>query len=162
MVIGHEWDGTAQRDSYWVSYGGKCFLVAGTHMRHAEFEECLVHEKFIDELSEVFKELQRPDMQYTDVRKDQMDSGPLDQTGQENEGPNKGLMSRVGQVDSDSIVFFPARTPHAPSYTPDDGRPLSSGQGDPLASSAMPEPAQEPTPLSPLREVNNGILYAAT
>ena len=75
-MIGHEWDGTVQRDSYWVSYGGKCFLVAGRHMRHAEFEECLVHEKFVNELSKVFTELQRPDMQYTDVRRDQMDTVP--------------------------------------------------------------------------------------
>ena len=53
VVVGHEWDGTAQRDSYWVSYGGKCFLVAGTHMRHAEFEESLSQENFVKELNKV-------------------------------------------------------------------------------------------------------------
>ena len=71
--VGHEWDGTAQRDSYWVSYGGKCFLVAGTHMRHAEFEESLSQEAFVKELNKVFEELQTPTMQYTDMRKEQLD-----------------------------------------------------------------------------------------
>ena len=53
VIIGHEWEEQAQRDSYWVSYGGKCFLMAGTHLRHAEFEECLSHEKFIKSINYV-------------------------------------------------------------------------------------------------------------
>ena len=109
----------------------------------------------------VFKELQRPDMQYTDVRKDQMDSVPGGEMEKENEDPSKGLMSRLGQGLPDSMIFFPARTPHAPAYTQDDGSPLSSHQGAPLNESVMQEPAQEPTPLSPLREANNGVLCAA-
>ena len=68
VVIGHEWDGAAHRDTYWVSYGGTCFLVAGTHMRHAEFEECLSHEKFVEELDKAFQEMQTPTMQYQDWR----------------------------------------------------------------------------------------------
>ena len=71
VVIGHEWDQTAERDSYWVSYGGKCFLVAGTHMRHAEFEECFSHEEFVKEMQRAFDNVQTPTFQYSDVRRDQ-------------------------------------------------------------------------------------------
>ena len=55
VVIGHEWDQEAERDSYWISYGGTCFLVAAVHMRHAEFEECMAHEEFIKEMKKAYQ-----------------------------------------------------------------------------------------------------------
>ena len=44
VVIGHEWDGNRMTDTYWVSSEGRCYLVAGEHMRHAEMEEVLSRE----------------------------------------------------------------------------------------------------------------------
>ena len=68
VIIGHEWDQESKRDSYWVSYGGKCFLVANTHLRHAEFEECLSQEKLLQELKQAFDQLQTPTFDYQDLR----------------------------------------------------------------------------------------------
>ena len=137
-----------------MSYGGTCFLVAGTPMRHAEFEECLVHEKFVNELSKTFTELQRPDMQYTDVRRDQMDTVPSGTTPPPETGLASGLISRLGQGEPDTLLYFPAQTSHAPAYTPDE-------QGDAMNTSQLPEPAQEPTPLSPVREETSGTFHAS-
>ena len=42
-------------------------------MRHAEFEECLVHEKFVQELSKVFDAVSTPTFEFYDARSDQVD-----------------------------------------------------------------------------------------
>ena len=110
VVVGHEWDGDAQRDSYWVSYGGKCFLVAGTHMRHAEFEECLTHEKFVEEMKKAFDNVQTPTFQYADVRRDQVDPDAGDQEEQE------GLLSRMARTGSEVPFETHSRTSHAPGW----------------------------------------------
>ena len=98
MVVGHEWDQGAQRYSYWVSYGGKCFLTAGTHLRHAEFEECLAHEKFVEEMQKAFAEVSVPTFEYTDVRTSQMD--PEEVIGSAVQSPMKD--EEPMQCDSDN------------------------------------------------------------
>ena len=109
-VIGHEWDGEAKRDSYWVSYGGKCFLVAGTHMRHAEFEECLSQEKFVDDLKQTFEKVQLPTFEYVDVRRDQM---PEEEVNEEPRCEGTGLLARLARLSTrDGMPFI--QTSHAP------------------------------------------------
>ena len=56
IVIGHEWDEKHQCDAYWLSYGGTCTLVPGSHMRHAEMEELMADDKFFKELKSAFTE----------------------------------------------------------------------------------------------------------
>ena len=149
VVIGHEWDQTAQRDSYWVSYGGKCFLVAGTHMRHAEFEECLVQEKFVQEMQKAFEEVQTPTFQYYDVRRDQVD--PEEVTGQRSapnlrgDGPayaGDGLLMRLAESSPAGGIIYP-QTSHAPRSPP----PVPSEPRTPRRLGTPAEPASEPAGL---------------
>ena len=154
VVIGHEWDQQAQRDSYWVSYGGKCFLVAGTHMRHAEFEECLSQEKFIEELKTAFDAVQTPTFQYSDVRIDQ--ESPEEVIGQTaptmTEGDRRGLLSAMSQASPAAGVIFPT-TSHAPSTAAPPSRRIPGTASGPMIISPQPEPAQEPLATStPVRQ----------
>ena len=125
VIIGHEWDQAASRDSYWVSYGGRCFLVAGTHLRHAEQEECLSHDKFIDEMKKAFDELKTPTFTYTDVRREQVTPGQVmgnvtGNSGTENLSPEStenlsgGLMSRLAGTVPDGGILY-RQTSQAPS-----------------------------------------------
>ena len=130
VIVGHEWDQTVQRDSYWVSYGGKCFLIAGTHLRHAEFEECLSHDKFVDELKAAFEQVQSPTFQYTDVRRDQVDPDDV---------PTQSLLSRLAEAAPDSQIF--THLSRAPGYeVPIPTTPIAA----PRPPNTRPEPASEP------------------
>jgi hypothetical protein len=118
VVIGHEWDLHAQRDSYWVSYGGKCFLVAGTHMRHAEFEECLSHEKFIEELKTVQEQAGQTNFEYFDARHAQPPPEPL--ITEEDFGTEEGKamaqkLSKELQKESQALYPQVSRAPHVES-----------------------------------------------
>ena len=154
VIIGHEWDQTAARDSYWVSYGGKCFLVAGTHLRHAEFEECLVHEKFVEELKKAFENVQTTTFDYVDLRRDQfvdpadmVDSvvhgnGNAEARATMSEQERTGLLSQMREYAPTSGIIFP-RTSHA--------RASSSTEPNPVE--ATPLPRRSRTPHEPDAEV---------
>ena len=52
VVIGHEWDQQAASDSYWVSSGTNCYLIAGQHLRHAELEELMSQELVVEKMKQ--------------------------------------------------------------------------------------------------------------
>jgi hypothetical protein len=58
-VIGHEYDGKNQLDSYWTSSDGNCFLVPAQHMRHATMEEVLSTEGVMRSATKTLESLQR-------------------------------------------------------------------------------------------------------
>ena len=79
VIIGHEWDGQALRDSYWVSYHGNCYLVASAHLRPAELDERMEQEKYVESVKRGFDEVQQEDFQYQDLRRTVMETEDLEQ-----------------------------------------------------------------------------------
>ena len=57
-MIGHEWDGKRMIDTYWISSEGRCYLVAGEHMRHAEMEEVLTRDEVLSNAVKTLQGLQ--------------------------------------------------------------------------------------------------------
>ena len=149
VIVGHEWDQGAQRDSYWVSYGGKCFLTAGTHLRHAEFEECLAHEKFIEEMQKTFKEVSGPTFQYADVRNSQMD--PEQVIGSALKSPMRDVDSKMpGEGEDTSLTTKIAKAPSTPAR-PTERRERPS----PATGIFFPQVSHAPTPRRP--EATDGV-----
>ena len=70
IVIGHDWDEVHQLDAYWLSSGGRCFLVPGQHMRHVEMEEVMSHEHRMQEAHAALRnlELDPGKMKWYDLR----------------------------------------------------------------------------------------------
>ena len=68
IVIGHEWDEKRQCDSYWLSYGGSCTLVPGSHIRHAEMEELMAEDTFFSELKKSFADATKDTFPFTGLR----------------------------------------------------------------------------------------------
>ena len=65
VVIGHEWDGEHMTDAYWISSHGRCFLVPGQHMRHAEMREVLDHEQMLRSAVDTLRNLQQDPGNFT-------------------------------------------------------------------------------------------------
>ena len=153
VVIGHEWDAQAERDSYWVSYGGKCFLVAGSHMRHAEFEETLAHEQFILEMKKAFEEVGTTNFQYHDVRRDQTDPDLVIENvvGQSNGTQGQGLMSQMARESPEASLLFP-RTSHARSSIPAQVREHLENLGEVVNSSPFAQQRSVPVRAEPGEE----------
>ncbi len=53
-MIFHGFDVKNKQDSYWVSFGDNCVLIAGQHLRHAEMEELIAHEDFASSLGKLW------------------------------------------------------------------------------------------------------------
>ena len=75
-------------------------------MRHAEFEECLSHEKFIQSIKHAFDVAGQPVFEYVDVRSEQPDDDPRDHVvptvGETNSG---GLLSRLAESAPGSMIY---------------------------------------------------------
>ena len=157
VVIGHEWDQTAKRDSYWVSYGGRCFMVANTHLRHPEVEECLSQENFMQEMKKAFDNARSSQFTFHDLRAEQYQ--PLT-------GDDRSPAERIQDMNLDMPMHQDVS--RAPSYhDPGDDsehmpRQHSRGaSGSTLASVGEPESEQgepesrqtrtPPVPASPAR-----------
>ena len=66
MVIGHEYDGEANRVSYWLSVGGTCALVSGLQLRPADMEECLAREAYHKDSKQSLQEASQDAFNYLD------------------------------------------------------------------------------------------------
>ncbi len=99
IVIGHEFNVKNKMDSYWVSYGGHCVLVAGQHLRHAELDELIAQEDFIKQLKEAMSKAARPNFQYTDMRGDAL-IDPVD-------SGNLSLLSSTAPRPTDKAGYVP-------------------------------------------------------
>ena len=144
VVIGHEWDADAQRDSYWVSWGGKAFLVSGTHMRHAEIAECLTQEAFLKEMNQAFQNATGTTFEYADVRRDQRtpDEVVRERSTQQ---PTAGLFERLGAHGEEIQTEIHQRTSIVPgSERSERIRSPDHRERTPYRS----QPAEEPTPLN--------------
>ena len=108
-------------------------------MRHAEFEECLAHDKYILELKKGFEATQSASFQYSDVRRDLIDEEvPRDESRRGFEelahGPDLNLTPHTSRVrEMPSPTYSPA--------TPQVEQRIAS------PTHSQNEPAQEPTPI---------------
>ena len=124
--------------------------------RHAEFEECLSQEKFVQELKQALNELQTPAFQYADLRRDQPDPDEVirQRLGEDRSrtsthtGERTGLLSQLSYSSPQAGIMFPT-TSHAPSYaTASTGSLANTDIPRNIASPNVSEPAGEPAVMS--------------
>ncbi len=141
-------------------------------MRHAEFEECLAHEKLVEEMQKTFAEVSVPTFEYHDVRTSQMD--PEEVIGMEpmqcDDSDNQGesMMSKIARASPSTLakkagtservrpspatgMFFP-QVSHAPAAK----RPQAQMKKDPVVQTprdvrmgSTPKPSVQRTPKTP-------------
>lgn len=126
IVIGHEYDGEARRDSYWIYVDGNGALVSGLHRIPAEQEYCLAQEAYNKLIKHSLQGSPQDTFDYLDLRGDS-NAGQVSLQGQVFEHIQMPGIEEDTPLYHPSTMLQPRPPPLSQSTTTYHGVPSTAG-----------------------------------